>query len=82
MQYILKRLDVMPGHWDFLLLVAGHGEEEGAVILGLYFVDHGQVHDISLMGTEKSQRGKEAFDVPQGHPGFHDAAGGIEKGAV
>ena len=45
-------------------------------------MDHGKVHNIALMGTEEAQRSEEAFYIPEGHPGFHDAAGGLKEGAV
>ena len=67
MQHVLKCLDIMSRHRHFLLFVAGHGEEKGAVVLGLDFVNHGEVHDVALMGTEEAQGGEEVFYVPEGH---------------
>lgn len=57
MKHFFKGLDIMPGYRDFLFVVSCHGEEEGSIVLGLDFVDHGQVHDIAFMGTEEAQGG-------------------------
>ncbi len=82
MQHVLKCLDIMSRHRHFLLFVAGHGEEKGAVVLGLDFVNHGEVHDVALMGTEEAQGGEEVFYVPEGHLRFYYTIGGVEKGTV
>lgn len=74
--------NIVAGYGYFFFWIAVHREEERSVILCFYFINHGEVDDVTFMSPKKSLLGKKCFGITESHFRAYDAFGGIEKGII